>query len=79
MALPQTLQSNERGVSVYQDGVFLGYENMTVLSDEQLAEEAEQKAMEKAEDLIDSISNLAGAKVFLKRLVKRLIKNGSLP
>jgi len=49
------------------------------ISDEQLAEEAEQKAMEKAEDLIDSITNLADAKVFLKRLVRRLIKNSSLP
>lgn len=49
------------------------------ISDEELAEEAERKAMEKAENLIDAISNLAEAKVFLKRLVRRLIKNGALP
>lgn len=49
------------------------------VSDEELADEAEQKAMEKAENLIDSISNLADAKVFLKRLVRRLFKNGALP
>lgn len=49
------------------------------LSDEEVAEEAEQKAMEKAEDLIDSIGNMNEAKTFLKRLVRRLIKNGSLP
>lgn len=46
---------------------------------EQLAEEVERAAMEKAEDLIDSIGNLSQAKTFLKRLVKRLIKNGALP
>ena len=49
-----------------------------IMSDEELADEAEQTAMAKAEDLIDAISSLKDAKIFLKRLVKRLIKNGSL-
>jgi len=49
------------------------------VSDEEIEEEQEQRVMEKAEDLIDSISNLKDAKVFLKRLVRRLIKNGALP
>jgi len=49
------------------------------VSDEELAEEKEQDAMRKAEKLIDAISNLNGAKVFLKKLVRRLIKNGALP
>lgn len=48
-------------------------------SDEQLADEAEGKALEKANQLIDAISNLAEAKVFLKRLCGRLIKKGLLP
>ena len=49
------------------------------ISDEQLAEEAERKAMEKAKEMIDSISNMADAKVFLKKLCLRLFKNGALP
>lgn len=48
-------------------------------TEEQLAEEAETLVMLRAEDLIDAISNLAGAKVFLKILVNRLIKKGLLP
>lgn len=39
----------------------------------------EEEAIAKAGDLIDAISNLAEAKVFLKRLCKRLIANGVLP
>jgi len=46
---------------------------------EELAEAAERKAMEKAEELIDAIDNLAQAKVFLKRLCKRLFRSGALP
>ncbi len=49
------------------------------ISDKQLADEAEQRAMTKAEELIDGISSLNQAKEFLKRLVARLMKNGSLP
>ena len=49
------------------------------VSDEELAEETERNVMEKAEDLIDGIGNLSQAKDFLKRLVRRLIKNGALP
>lgn len=48
-------------------------------ADKQVVDEAEQRAMEKAEAMIDSISNLAGAKVFLKKLCLRLFKNGALP
>ena len=49
------------------------------ISDGELADEAERKAMEKANDMINSISNLADAKVFLKKLCLRLFKNGALP
>ena len=79
MTLPQTLKPNEKGVSVYANGVFQGYEDITILSDEQLADEAEEKALAKADQLIDAITNLAGAKVFLKRLCARLIKKRLLP
>lgn len=83
MPLPQTLKQNEKGVALYTNGVFQGYENIIILSDKEVAEElaeiAERAAMEKAEELIDAISNMSEAKVFLKRLVRRLIKNGSLP
>jgi len=80
MALPQTLEPKEKGIALYDGkGNFLGFEDIVVLTDEQLTEEAEQKAMEKAKDIIDSISNLADAKVFLKKLCLRLFKNGALP
>jgi len=46
------------------------------ISNEQLADEAEGKAMAKAGELIDAITNLAQAKVFLKRLCQRLRKQG---
>ena len=49
------------------------------ISDEQLADEAEEKALANADQLIDAITNLAEAKVFLKRLCARLIKKGLLP
>ena len=49
------------------------------ISDEQLADEAEGRALAKAEELINAISNLAEAKIFLKRLVKRLLSKGLLP
>ena len=49
------------------------------VSDEEVAEEQEQNVMGKAEDLIDSIGSMKDAKVFLKRLVRRLIKKGVLP
>lgn len=64
---------------VYKDGVYIGETDCVEVSGEELAEEQEQRAMEKAEDLIDAIASLANAKVFLKRLVRRLIKNGALP
>ena len=50
-----------------------------VISDAQLAEEAEERALAKAGQLIDAITNLAEAKIFLKRLCGRLIKKGLLP
>ena len=79
MTLKQTLEPNEKGVSLYANGVFQGYEDIKTLSDEQLADEAERDAMAKADQLIDAINNLAGAKVFLKRLCKRLLSKGLLP
>lgn len=50
-----------------------------VISDEQLADEAEEKALARAEQLIDAIGNLAEAKIFLKRLLARLLRKGVLP
>lgn len=50
-----------------------------VISDSELAEETEAKALAKAGQLIDAITNLAEAKVFLKRLCLRLIRKGVLP
>lgn len=50
-----------------------------VISDAELADEAESRALARADQLIDAISNLADAKLFLKRLVKRLIRKGLLP
>ena len=51
----------------------------TEISNEQLADEAEEKALAGIDKLIDGISNLAEAKMFLKRLCNRLIKKGLLP
>ncbi len=50
-----------------------------VIPDDELASEIEEKALAKADQLIDNISNLADAKAFLKRLCARLIKKGLLP
>ena len=50
-----------------------------VISDAELVDEAETKALAKVDELIDAITNLAEAKLFLKRLVARLIKKGMLP
>jgi len=49
------------------------------ISDEQLANEAEEKALAKVDELIDQIDSLAKAKTFLKRLCSRLLKKGYLP
>jgi hypothetical protein len=46
---------------------------------EELAEEKETESLLKIGSLIDSISNLAEAKAFLKRLCDRLIKKNLLP
>ena len=71
--MPETRYSEQ-----YQDGKLVAripYE----VSDEQLAEEKEQDTFAKADSLIDGITSLADAKVFLKRLTNRLIKRGALP
>ena len=63
---------------VYKDSILIEkipYE----VSDEQLADEAEEKALAKVDELIDRITNLAQAKTFLKRLCSRLLKKGYLP
>ena len=60
------------------DGKELPSTNIEI-TEEQAADEAEQKAMAKAGEMINSISNLADAKVFLKKLCLRLFKNGALP
>jgi len=49
------------------------------VSDEQLTDEAEERELAKAGQLIDQITNLAQAKTFLKRLCSRLLKKGYLP
>ena len=49
------------------------------VSDEQLADEAEEEELAKAGQLIDGITNLAQAKAFLKTLCSRLLKKGYLP
>ena len=49
------------------------------VSDEQLTDEAEERELAKAGQLIDQITNLAQAKRFLKRLCSRLLKKGYLP
>jgi len=41
MPLTQTLQPNERGVALYQNGVFQGYENIVTLTAEELDAELE--------------------------------------
>ena len=60
-------------------GEVLAEQKTIVISDAKLADEAETAALAKADILIDAIGNLADAKLFLKRLCKRLIKNGVLP
>jgi len=75
--LSKTLEPNERGVALYKDGKLLGYEDVVTISKEELAEEAEQKAMEKMEELIDNVFTGKQA-IFMKRLCKRLSKSGSL-
>lgn len=68
-----------RCVKVYEDGELIAEEDCVEVSDEELAEEQERKLMEKAEEMIDAITNLAEAKLFLKKLCKRLFKSGALP
>lgn len=75
----QFLNSNQEGTAVYEFGKFLGYENVITLTSEQIANRTESNALSKANELIDAIANLSDAKLFLKRLCIRLIKNGSLP
>jgi len=36
MALPQTLEPNEKGVALYVEGVFQGYEEIRVVSPDEL-------------------------------------------
>ncbi len=50
-----------------------------IIPDEQLVNEAEERALAKADELISAISNLVDAKAFLRRLCARLIKKGLLP
>jgi len=39
MLLPQTLEPNQRGVELYKDGAFQGYEDITTVTDEELYQE----------------------------------------
>jgi predicted house-cleaning noncanonical NTP pyrophosphatase (MazG superfamily) len=67
-----------RYIEEYKDGKLLKQIPYEV-SDEELAEEQEKDAMDKAADMINAISSLADAKVFLKKLCRRLFKSGALP
>ena len=49
------------------------------VTDEQIQDEKERVAMEKAEEMINGITSSAQAKVFLKKMCKRLVKNDALP
>ena len=49
------------------------------VTDEQIQDEKDRAAMEKAEQMINAINTLPQAKAFLKKLCKRLFKNGALP
>lgn len=63
---------------VFRDGTLIE-EITAVISDEQLAEEAETKVLAQVDTLIDQIDSLPKARVFLKRLCKRLVTKGLLP
>jgi len=67
-----------RYVREYTNGI-LTAEIPYEVSSEQLADEAEERELAKAGQLIDQITNLAQAKTFLKRLCSRLLKKGYLP
>ena len=67
-----------RYVREYTNGI-LTAEIPYEVSSEQLADEAEERELAKAGQLIDQITNLAQAKRFLKRLCSRLLKKGYLP
>lgn len=67
-----------RYIEEYKDGKLVNRFPVEI-SDEELAEEQERDAMNKAEQMIDGITNLAQARVFLKKLCKRLFKSGALP
>lgn len=67
-----------RYAQIFKDGKLIRTEPYTV-SDEQLAEEADQVTFQKVDTMIDNISTLADAKTFLKKLVVRLAKRGVLP
>ena len=67
-----------RYIEEYKDGKLINKIPYTV-SDEEIAEEQEKDAMDRAEDMINAISTLADSKVFLKKLCKRLFKSGALP
>ncbi len=69
--------SETRFINEYKDGILVK-QIPYIVTDEQLTEEAEVKALTKVDTLIDSITSLAEAKVFLKRLCARLIKKGYL-
>jgi len=67
-----------RYARVFRNGIEQKPEPYEV-SDEQLTDEAEEKALAKADELINQIDSLAKAKTFLWKLCKRLIRKGYLP
>tara|TARA_Y100000310_G_C20555098_1_gene750094 strand:- start:184 stop:408 length:225 start_codon:yes stop_codon:yes gene_type:complete len=74
MALPQTLQPNDRGVALYDNGVFQGYEDIATVSDEEIE-------IEDAEDVVKLINAKPENKVTnedVQKLAKALAKLGRL-
>lgn len=60
-----------RGVSVYKDGVYVGEENVSEVSDEELAQEAEELTIKQA---IDSLRDSDKYKrIFLHQRKKGLL------
>ena len=71
MTLPQTLQPGEKGTPLFENGIFQGYENIYIPTDEQLADEAKAKEVKLIiEQLPDKGINKAW---------KRLLEKGILP
>lgn len=70
--LPQQLEPNQRGVALYQDGQFLGYEDVVTLSDEELQEEADTARLKEIYNMSHSAINVPTLSEGFKILCKKL-------